>query len=38
MTSTTMSQRPVPAHAPFAGLLSAEWIKLRSLRDRKSVV
>lgn len=38
MTSSTMSQRPVPAHAPFAGLLSAEWIKLRSLRSTYAVL
>lgn len=33
MTSRVVSSRPVPAHAPFGGLLAAEWIKLRSLRS-----
>ena len=38
MTSMTLPARPVPAHAPFGGLLAAEWIKLRSLRSTWAVL
>ena len=38
MTDMTASQRPVPAHAPFSGLLGNEWIKLRSLRSTYAVL
>ena len=38
MTAIAGSARPIPARAPFGGLLAAEWIKLRSLRSTWAVL